>query len=527
MEETVLEQENPFTEEDLQQLHEHGIPPEEALRQIALMRSGSFYPHLEGSASLEYGVISVASEEKPLYLRAWEEYCAHPQHKILKFVPASGAASRMFQELYTLLSLPEPIDRETLTPAQQFFFEHINDFPFFGELSEACLRNEWSPISKLINNGRYATIAQSLLLKEGMNYGSLPKGLLLFHKYSDKKVRTAAAEHLVEAALYTKNSDGHIHLHFTVSPEHLELFRNHLERARQRVEDLYGVLCHYSLSIQEPSSDTLAIDEHGMPFRTSEGKLLLRPGGHGALIHNLNAIEADVIFIKNIDNVIPDHLKGNTILYKKLLGGVLVVVRDKIFEYIKLIEKGKANRTQLEEMVLFLHNTLCIEIPQKEILGDRELSDRILHFLNRPLRVCGMVRNEGEPGGGPYIVKEADGTTSLQILESSQINLEDERSLEIWKAGSFFNPVDIVCSTVDHKGEHFDLTAFVNERTSFLSQKSYEGKKLTTLERPGLWNGAMDRWNTLFIEVPGDTFTPVKTVNDLLRPTHQGIVINE
>ncbi|MDO4722001.1 DUF4301 family protein [Porphyromonas circumdentaria] len=527
MEEIESWQENLFSEEDIQYLEERGISKEETLRQIDLIQAGSSYQLLEGSASLEYGIISLSDEEKPKYLEVWSDYCSNPQHRIMKFVPASGAASRMFKDLYPLLSQEEPIDEEDLTPEQQLFFDHINDFAFLGELSEACLRNEWSPISKLINNGRYATIAKSLLLKEGMNYGTLPKGLLLFHKYSDKKVRTAAMEHLVEAALYTKNREGQIYLHFTVSPEHIEMFKGHLDRTRQRVEEQFGVLCNYTFSIQSPSTDTLALTPEGLPFRTKGGKLLLRPGGHGALIHNLNELKADVIFIKNIDNVTPDHLKGNTILYKKLLGGVLVVLRERIFNYIRLVEKGKVGRAQLEEIALFLHQTLCIDIPQKEILGDKELSDRILHCLNRPLRICGMVRNEGEPGGGPYIVKEADGTTSLQILESSQIDQKDERSVEIWKAGTFFNPVDIVCSTVDYKGEHFNLMDFVNERTSFLSEKTYEGEKLISLERPGLWNGAMDKWNTLFVEVPSNTFTPVKTVNDLLRPSHQGVVIND
>lgn len=527
MEEVISSYDTLFTEEDIQHLEAHGITQEEALRQIELMRSGTTFQVLEGSASLEYGVISISGEEQPKYLEVWNDYCSNPRHRVVKFVPASGAASRMFQELYSLLPQSEPIAKEQLTPAQTLFFERINDFAFFGELSEACLRNEWSPISKLINNGRYATVAQSLLLKEGMNYGSLPKGLLLFHKYTDKKVRTAAMEHLIEGALYTKNRDGQIYLHFTVSSEHMEMFKSHLDRVRLRVEEQLGVLCNYTLSIQSPSTDTLALNEEGAPFRTKEGKLLLRPGGHGALIHNLNAIEADVIFIKNIDNVIPDHLKGNTILYKKLLGGVLVVVRERIFNYLRLLEKGRVARAQLEELALFLHKTLCIAIPQKEILGDKELSDRIYHILNRPIRVCGMVRNEGEPGGGPYIVREADGTTSLQILESSQIDKSDGRSVEIWQASSFFNPVDIVCSTIDYKGTPFNLTDFVNERTSFLSEKSYEGEKLITLERPGLWNGAMDRWNTLFVEVPSDTFTPVKTVNDLLRLSHQGVIIND
>lgn len=513
-----------FTSEDIEQLLQHGISEEEAHRQIAQIRAGSSFPQLIGSASLEFGITTIPPEEREYYLKAWEEFCANPKHKIVKFVPASGAASRMFQELYALFDQEKELqEKESLTPLQREFFERITDFAFYSELSEACLRNEWSPINKLIEGGRFDAIARSLLSEKGMNYGSLPKGLILFHKYPEKQSRTPIAEHLAEAALYTKNRDGKVHLHFTVSPEHLEFFRNHTDRVRRRMEDNFGILCDNTFSIQSPATDTLALDTEGNPFRTQEGKLLLRPGGHGALIKNLNEINADLIFIKNIDNVVPDHLKGTTILYKKLLGGILVALRERIFSYLYLLEKGRVGRSQLEEILDFMYRTLCIDIPQKDLLGEKELIERLIAKLNRPIRVCGMVRNEGEPGGGPYVIKEADGTTSLQILETSQIDRTDPRSLEIWQTSTFFNPVDLVCATTDYKGNHFDLPSFVNERTAFLARKSYEGRELIALERPGLWNGAMDKWNTLFVEVPNDTFTPVKTVNDLLRPCHQGI----
>ena len=260
-----------------------------------------------------------------------------------------------------------------------------------------------------------------------------------------------------------------------------------------------------------------------MPFRTEEGDLLFRPGGHGALIDNLADLESDVIFIKNIDNVTMEHLKSNTILYKKLLGGVLLAVQEHIFGYLRQLERGKCSHSQLEEMVDFLHKVLCIQLPQIDLLGDKELAERIQQKLNRPIRVCGMVRNDGEPGGGPYIVREADGSTSLQIVEASQIDKSNERDASILASSSYFNPVDIVCSPYDFKGQHFHLQDYVNKRTAFVATKSQNGKQLQALERPGLWNGAMHHWNTIFVEVPSDTFTPVKTVTDLLRQEHREV----
>lgn len=511
-----------FTTEDLEQLAQHGISQEEAEFQIAYLRDGKSYLNLEGSSSLEYGIMRIKPEEMPYYLDLWDRYRSDSRHKVSKFVPASGAATRMFQYLYELLDAGEK-SKEELSEEQRYFFDHIEEFAFFGELSEICLRNEWSTVAKLLEGGRYDLVAKSLLTASGMNYGNLPKGLIPFHKYPGKLIRTAATEHLAEGALYTKNRDGVVRVHYTVSPEHIDFFRQYIERTRLRIEDDYGVLIESSFSTQSSSSDTLALNEEGMPFRTEEGKLLFRPGGHGALIDNLAAIESEVIFIKNIDNVTMEHLKSNTILYKKLIGGVLLTVQERIFGYLRLLERGKYSHQQLEEMVDFLRKTLCINLPQIDLLGDKEVAERIHQKLNRPIRVCGMVRNDGEPGGGPYIVREADGSTSLQIVEASQIDKNNERDAAILAASTYFNPVDIVCSPYDYKGQHFCLQDYVNKRTAFVSTKSRNGKILQALERPGLWNGAMDHWNTLFVEVPSDTFTPVKTVTDLLRPEHQGV----
>ena len=313
-----------------------------------------------------------------------------------------------------------------------------------------------------------------------MNYGNLPKGLLLFHSYRDG-ARTPALEHMVEGALYAA-SNGEVNIHFTVSHDHLPLFRKHIADNLQKLEAKYGVKFNISFSEQKPSTDTLAANLDGTPFRTADGKLLFRPGGHGALIENLNEQDADIVFIKNIDNVVPDRLKGSTVEFKQLLAGVLVTEQKRVFEALR--QPG--------------------------------LSAEERERLNRPIRVCGVVRNTGEPGGGPFRVREADGSISNQILESVQIP-----DKELMAKSKYFNPVDLVCAIKDYEGEPFDLLKFVDPKTGFISQKSKDGRDLQALELPGLWNGAMSKWNTIFVEVPVSTFNPVKTVNDLLREQHQ------
>ena len=357
-------------------------------------------------------------------------------------------------------------------------------------------------------------------MPEGLNYGGLPKGLLLFHKY-EEGARTAVEEHLAEGAMYAKNNLGEVNLHFTVSPEHLDFFRRLVEEKVPIYEEKFSVHYDISFSTQKLSTDTIAVDMDNQPFRLDNGKLLFRPGGHGALIQNLNDLDADVIFIKNIDNVVPDNFRGATVIYKKLLAGVLVSVQKKIFEYLRQIETGKYNHDQIIEMVHFLQDTLCIRNPKTKLLEDTELVNYITAKLKRPLRVCGMVKNVGEAGGGPFIAVNPDGTTSPQILESSQIDMSDPAKKAMFESGTHFNPVDLVCATKDYKGNRYDLPKFVDKNTGFISHKSKDGRDLKALELPGLWNGAMSGWNTIFVEVPIETFNPVKTVNDLLRPEHQ------
>lgn len=504
-----------FSEQDLAQLQERGIAPEESQRQIQLLRTGTPFLDIIASASYNFGIMEISLEEKEYYLAKWHHYMHQQNQSVVKFTPASGAASRMFKDLYDIS------ENKPLTETQELFFEQIEKFAFWGALNEVCLRNNWKTVSKLKEQKQYHIIAKNLLELDGLNYGSLPKGLLYFHQYSSGLVRTPVGEHLAEGAGYVQDASGKVRLHFTVSTEHLEHFQTFVDRVVPLYQERYGVIYEVSQSIQNPNTDTLALDADGNPFRTEHNELLFRPGGHGALIDNLNELDAEIVFIKNIDNVLPDYRKSNTLIYKKLLGGILLEVREQVFTLLRKLDQGKLNRGQLQEMTTFLKQVLCIELSNTDLMTDEELATKIKDKLNRPLRVCGMVKNQGEPGGGPFVIREPDGSTSLQILESVQINKQDPTAVDMMQKGAFFNPVDLCCAITDYEGKPFDLHRYVHPSTAFLSEKTKDGKPLIALERPGLWNGAMHHWNTLFVEVPSDTFAPVKTVLDLLRPEHQ------
>lgn len=502
-----------FFSEDMDQIAENGISWEEIKRQMFRLKKGCPSLSIEAPASLEKGIFRLSLEEIGQYSDVWHDYLQRRERRIVKFVPASGAASRMFQFLYDLK------ENSPLTEDQQTFFDRIEEFAFWEELNASCLRNDWKTINKLIENQEYKVVANNLLEKQGLNYGNSPKGMLYFHRYSDRN-RTPIGEHMSEGAMYIRDVEGQVRLHFTVSAEHLEHFKAVVDRCIPYFQDKYGVIYDISLSLQKDHTRTIALDAEGKPFRDLDGKLLLRPGGHGSLISNLNELDAEIVFIKNIDNILPDHLKSSTIMYKKLLGGILLEVRERIFGYLKQLKKGKVSEDLLNEVLDFMEQTLCIYKDRAGMQTD-ELVEYLWKKLNRPIRVCGMVRNEGEPGGGPYIIREADGSTSLQILESSQIG-KDPEDQEKMRMSTHFNPVDLCCMLEDWEGNRFDLTLFVNEETSFITTKNSAGRQCTVLERPGLWNGAMHHWNTLFVEVPLDTFSPVKTVLDLLKSDHQG-----
>ena len=504
-----------LTESDLRQLQAKGISVAQIEEQLTCFRQGFPYLPLHASASVEKGILSIPEREHSAYLDVWANYLQENK-TIVKFVPASGAASRMFKDLFEYF---DSEDTALDKPFLKTFFDNIRSFAFYDQLQTFCLKNEKQTIEELIATGDYKKILENLLFNQGLNYGILPKGLLLFHRYSEG-ARMAMEEHLVEGALYACNASKQVHIHFTVSPEHQELFLQKTEAKTAEYGQRFGVKYHIGFSKQKPSTDTIAADLDNQPFRDN-GKLLFRPGGHGALIENLNDISADVVFIKNIDNVVPDSIKPLTVHYKKLIAGVLIHYQQKIFDYLHRIDSGKYDHSELLEMLYFLQNELCIKNPETKMLEDAELALYIKSKLNRPLRVCGMVKNQGEPGGGPFLAVNSDGTISPQILESSQIDLKNPAMQQLYQKGTHFNPVDLVCAFRNYKGEKFDLTRYVDKNTGFISMKSKDGKELKALELPGLWNGAMSDWNTVFVEVPVETFNPVKTVNDLLRREHQ------
>lgn len=509
-----------FTPSDIEQLSERGISLEDAKSQIESIKTGFPYLNIIDAASLDFGIMRVDENEQSAYLDIWDQYLQSSYAHVCKMIPASGAASRMFKDLYNFLESPSELPEAKSVVS---FFDNITKFAFYERLNEACLRTVWKTIPKLITSGKYKAIVENLLLPKGLNYGNSPKGIILFHKYYND-VRTAAEEHLAEGALYARNLSGEVNIHYTVSPEYLELFKAVLDKRKMKFEDFFGVNFDLSFSIQKASTDTLALDEDGNIFRDKDGNMLFRPGGHGALLSNVNDLRYDVIFIKNIDNVVPDSYKSSTIINKKLLGGILMQARKKIFDYLRHIDSGKVSHGDLMEMSQFLKDNFCIMFPDQKEIDDKDLLEILKAKLNRPIRVCGMVKNEGEPGGGPFIVREPDGSTSLQILESSQINTQIDSQKELLEQSTYFNPVDLVCSTVDYQGRYFDLDKFRNSKTGFVSSKSKDGKSLRALELPGLWNGAMHHWNTIFVEVPLSTFNPVKVVNDLLREEHQTII---
>ena len=504
-----------LSQEDLKQIAAKGMTAEQIETQLKQFKTGFPFLKLEAAASISQGIISPNTDERSDFEKKWNDYKAEG-HKIVKFVPASGAASRMFKDMFTFLT--SDYDTPT-TDFEKHYFNNIEKFAFYDALDDICLKNEKKGIKELISENNYKAVVSNMLESKGLNYGQLPKGMLIFHKYDDG-ARTPMEEHLVEGALYAA-SNGEANVHFTVSNEHMEFFEKKVSQQSDKYAKKYNIKYNITFSEQKSSTDTIAANADNTPFRTTDGRLLFRPGGHGALIENLNDIDADVIFIKNIDNVVPDRLKADTIEYKQVIAGILVSLQKKVFEHLNTLDSGKYNHEKLEEIIRFVQQELCCRKSDIKHLEDTELVIYLKEKLNRPIRVCGVVKNVGEPGGGPFLTYNQDGTVSLQILESSQIDKNNQEYMKMFTTGTHFNPVDLVCAVKDYKGKSFNLPDFVDKATGFISSKSKDGKELKALELPGLWNGAMSDWNTIFVEVPLSTFNPVKTVNDLLREQHQ------
>lgn len=488
-----------FSSLDLEFMRARGSNPEEVQHQLDIFKKGFDFARLDRAATPGDGILQLEDD-------AVEELVADYDNmlngkKVLKFVPASGAASRMFKELFTYLT----DDSEGVKAKAVAFLESLPRYPFFEALRDAMARDGYN-LEDEIKNQNYKLAVDYLLNEKGLNYGNQPKGLLLFHRYPDK-IRTAVEEHLVEAARYA-NVDGHCHLHFTVSPQHQPGFEHLLAQVVPAYEKQYNAKYHIDFSIQDPATDTVAAELDNSPFRDEKGNLLFRPAGHGALIHNMNRLDADVVFVKNIDNVITEERMEPTVTYKKALAAHLLQLQARAFSYLKMMEAGDVDPMLFCEMLDFAESDLMI--PMEDDINP----ERLYELMNRPMRVCGMVRNEGEPGGGPFWVLDADDNASLQIVESSQIAPDQKDKMT---RATHFNPVDMVCALKNYKGEKFDLLQYVDPETGFISSKSYGDRTLKALELPGLWNGAMSDWITIFVEVPIATFNPVKTVFDLLR----------
>ncbi len=496
-------------------LQAKGISEEKLAEELQMLANGFPFLKIEAPATPGNGIFVLNEQLEEQSANLWNEYL-DKGGKVLKMVPASGAASRMFKDLFSFVNgKKEKPDNDFMKK----FFEEIEDFAFFPVLNAMCMKLYGLSIQSLIKEKRYKDIVKALIDKEGMNYGQLPKALLRFHKVPGTS-RTAIEEHLAEGAQYAAGKDGKVHVHFTVSEDHMPLVEEKFEESTGKLQHEYDVTFDLTTSVQKPSTDTVAANLDGTPYREN-GALFFRPGGHGALIENLNDLDADVIFIKNIDNVVPDARREDTIKYKKIIGGVLVGVKQKADNYCKVLSKGIPSDDVLAEMLEFLHKVLCITHDNTAEMDSAAKAEYIYSKLNRPMRVCGMVKNEGEPGGGPFLAYNPDGTVSPQILESTQIDPDNKEAKKMLKESTHFNPVDLVVSTKDWEGKKFNLPDYVDKATGFISLKSREGVEIKALELPGLWNGAMSDWNTILVEVPVSTFNPVKTVNDLLRPSHQ------
>lgn len=518
-----------LTANDKEQLKNLNISPEQVEKQVNQFKTGFPYSELIAPATIGNGIIRFDDTEVQELIKQFDEDKQY--YDILKFIPASGAASRMFKNIYSFVEeykgkdIPENfLIKEKIAPDSiENFFISIREFAFYEDL-KSKMAEQGKDIETLIQENRLVEIAEFLLENEGLGYGKLPKALLKFHRYKETS-RYAFEEHLVEASYYstaeTKNCIV-AQLHFTVSQEHLEIFKKTVNEVVPRYEQQFGIRYDITYSVQKPSTDTIAVDMNNEPFRNNDGSLLFRPGGHGALIQNLNDLHKEIIFIKNIDNVVPDRLKPTTYDYKKVLGGYLFKLQQQQFEYLELLNEGFLSEEEINEITDFAKEKLMIDIPNFfKTYNEIEKIDFLYGKLNRPMRICGMVKNEGEPGGGPYWVRNSNDEVSLQIVESSQIDHNNEKQECIFKSATHFNPVDLVCATQDYKGNSFNLNDFIDVNTGFISKKSKDGKDLKALELPGLWNGAMADWINIFVEVPILTFNPVKTVNDLLRDTHQ------
>ncbi len=497
-----------FIEKDIQQIKERGSDLSVVEEQVRYFEKGFPFLQLSKAATVGDGIIRLTDDDIAQVISEFDKSAADGEIALLKFVPASGAATRMFKSLFSFLQ------EDKKDKSVDEFFAKLKDFAFYEDLKTSLAADGYE-----IESADEKTIASYFLTSKGLGYGELPKGLLKFHNYAERS-RTPLEEHLVEGAKYA-NAGSNVQIHFTVSPEHRDKFEKLVVEAVPSYQSQYGVRYIVSFSEQKSSTDTIAVNLDNTPFREKDDSLLFRPAGHGALLENLGQLDADIIFIKNIDNVVPDRIKDDTITYKKALAGIVLKYQKKIFSYLDKLA-GQIDSALLSELDSFFRNELCVIPPTGfDTWDDEKKKEYFVGKLDRPLRACGMVKNQGEPGGGPFWAENADGSSSLQIVESAQVDVDSAEQNSIFKNSTHFNPVDLVCAVKNKKGELYDLKKFRDPLTGFITGKSKDGKELKAQELPGLWNGSMADWNTLFVEVPLITFNPVKTVNDLLREQHQ------
>ena len=498
-----------FSEKDIRHINKLGLTPHDVEKQVATYRHGSNYLKLNRPCAINDGILSIKKAAMDDLIKLYDKEAG--KFKLLKFVPASGAASRMFAEWFSALEAGG-FDSPVLNRS---FLRDFKKYPFYSLIKQnKC-------VAQFIEQKNIKSLLDYILSVNGLNFGWLPKALIPFHLYTEREIRTALEEHLFEAAQYVRSAGDVCHLHFTISEEHKKDVTKKIKAVKPKYENMCRIKYKISSSVQSPSTNMLAVDENNLPLRDAAGNLIFRPGGHGSLLTNLQNLDADFIFIKNIDNIVPEKLLKKILPYKKMLGGLALQIQEKIFDILRQMENDKLDSTQIEKIKNYCSRRINIVFPRSLSQQSLKIQKKIIFSsLNRPLRICAIVRNEGEPGGAPFWVEEREGNQTLQIVESGHVNKSRPKQIAIWSAAKYFNPVDLVCCTKNYRGKKFNLDNYVNYDAYLITMKNEKGRSLRALESPGLWNGGMAYWNTVFVELPLIIFNPVKTVDDLLRTEH-------
>lgn len=509
------------SEKIIGQIMRSKIPEQEIISQFITFKNGISPVKLERPCTIDDGIVSIPPENENHLIELSNK--AALQNRFMKFIPASGAATRMFKPFFSLINDGEGKKQDNLYPPDvndQPFFTIIKNLAFYPKLTQV-LKKKGVDIKTLKTRADMAVVIQAILEDDGLGYGNCPKGLIRFHRYNQTSA-TAFEEHIHESIDHMLGRNNTLKLHFTVPVTYYDRIKKHISNISTGFKKK-GILLSVTLSLQDPSTDTIAVSPENILLSAADDRLAVRPAGHGALLRNLNKCHGDIVFIKNIDNVLHSTARGDSLIYKKILGGFFVQLQDQIFKLLyRLEDPADIRKGTLEQAETMVENKLNRILPEGYNLFDKQQKAQYLYSqLNRPLRVCGMIKNQGDPGGGPFWVKNQNLVSSLQIVEGAQIDTADPDQFRILKESTHFNPVDIVCGLRDHNGEQFNLPDFVDNTTGFITDKTQKGVDLKALELPGLWNGGMALWNTVFIQVPPSTFSPVKSVFDLLNPTHQ------